>query len=57
VVDGRPSIVFFYVDNLGFGELSCYSGGPFGGAVTAWIDAFVDEGMRFTNCWYSWMAR
>ena len=27
----RPNILFFHVDNLGFGELSCYSGGPFRG--------------------------
>jgi arylsulfatase len=24
----KPNILFFQVDNLGFGELSCYSGGP-----------------------------
>jgi hypothetical protein len=28
-VADRPNILFFHVDNLGFGELSCYSGGPF----------------------------
>jgi hypothetical protein len=27
----RPNILFFHVDNLGFGELSCYSGGPLRG--------------------------
>lgn len=46
---GRPNILFFHVDNLGFGELSCYSGGPFRGAVTARIDAFAQEGVRLTN--------
>ena len=25
----RPNIVFFHVDNLGAGEVSCYSGGPY----------------------------
>jgi hypothetical protein len=30
----RSNIEFFHVDNLGFGELSCHSGGPFRGAVT-----------------------
>ena len=29
-----PNVVFFHVDNLGFGELSCYSGGPFRGCAT-----------------------
>ncbi|HSZ31182.1 MAG TPA: sulfatase-like hydrolase/transferase [Pseudonocardiaceae bacterium] len=45
----RPNILFFHVDNLGFGELSCYSGGPFRGAWTRRIDAFAAEGFRLTN--------
>jgi len=45
----RPNILFFHVDNLGFGELSCYSGGPFRGAVTERIDAFAGDGLRLTN--------
>ena len=45
----RPNILFFHVDNLGFGELSCYSGGPFRGAATNRIDAFAWEGFRLTN--------
>jgi arylsulfatase len=48
-VTDRPNILFFHVDNLGFGELSCYSGGPFRGATTARIDGFAGEGMRLTN--------
>jgi arylsulfatase len=46
---GRPNILFFHVDNLGFGELSCYSGGPFRGAVISRIDAFAADGFRLTN--------
>ena len=45
----RPNILFFHADNLGFGELSCYSGGPFRGATTERIDAFAGEGFRLTN--------
>ena len=30
----HPNILFFHVDNLGFGELTCDSGGPFRGATT-----------------------
>src|ERR1700722_1658060 len=48
-VADRPNILFFHVDNLGFGELSCYSGGPFRGAATGRIDAFAGEGFRLTN--------
>lgn len=45
----RPNILFFHVDNLGFGELSCYSGGPFRGVITERIDGFAGEGFRLTN--------
>lgn len=45
----RPNILFFHVDNLGFGELSCYAAGPFRGARTERIDGFAEEGMRLTN--------
>lgn len=45
----RPNVLFFHVDNLGFGELSCYSGGPFRGTWTRRIDAFAAEGFRMTN--------
>lgn len=44
-----PNVLFFHVDNLGFGELSCYSGGPFRGARTERIDGFASEGFRLTN--------
>jgi arylsulfatase len=47
--NSRPNILFFQVDNLGFGELSCYSGGPFRGVWTERIDAFAQEGFRLTN--------
>ena len=45
----RPNVLFFHVDNLGFGELSCYSGGPFRGVATERIDAFAQDGFRLTN--------
>jgi arylsulfatase A-like enzyme len=45
----RPNMLFFHVDNLGFGELSCYSGGAFRGATTERIDGFAREGFRLTN--------
>jgi arylsulfatase len=46
---GKPNILFFHVDNLGYGELSCYSGGPFRGTQTPRIDAFAAQGFRLTN--------
>jgi arylsulfatase len=48
-VTERPNVLVFHVDNLGFGELSCYSGGPFRGAWTRRIDAFAQQGFRLTN--------
>jgi len=49
MVAARPNILFFHVDNLGFGELSCYSGGPLRGTWTRRIDAFAEQGFRLTN--------
>lgn len=45
----QPNIVFFHVDNLGAGELTCYTGGSFRGAQTRRIDEFATEGIRMTN--------
>ena len=46
---GQPNILYFQVDNLGFGELTCYTGGPFRGATTTRIDEFARAGIRLTN--------
>jgi len=45
----RPNIVFMLVDNLGYGDLSCYCGGTIRGVGTPRIDKFASEGMRLTN--------
>src|SRR5256885_4377901 len=44
-----PNVVYFLVDNLGMGELSSYSGGPFRGVTTTRIDAFSRKGMILLN--------
>ena len=46
---GPPNIVYFLVDNLGYGELGCYSGGILRGPDTRRIDAFAGEGMKLLN--------
>ena len=47
---GRPpNIVYFLVDNLGYGELGCYGGGILRGADTRRIDNFAGEGMKLLN--------
>ncbi|WP_111709767.1 sulfatase family protein [Lutibacter citreus] len=42
----KPNIVVFLVDDLGYGDLSCY-GHPF--MITPNIDKFASEGMKFTD--------
>jgi arylsulfatase len=44
-----PNIVYFLVDNLGYGELGCYGGGILRGAETRRIDAFAAEGVKLLN--------
>lgn len=44
-----PNIVYFLVDNLGYGELGCYGGGLLRGADTRRIDGFANEGMKLLN--------
>ena len=48
-LSGPPNIVYFLVDNLGYGELGCYGGGILRGADTRRIDAFASEGMKLLN--------
>jgi len=45
----KPNIVYFLVDNLGFGELGCYGGGILRGARTPRIDNFAHQGTRLLN--------
>jgi arylsulfatase A-like enzyme len=45
----RPNIIYFQVDNLGFGELGCYGGGVLRGARTPRIDSFAQEGFQLLN--------
>lgn len=42
----RPNIVIIYLDDLGYGDVSCYGGGAL---ITPNIDALANNGVRFTN--------
>jgi len=43
----RPNVVIFLADDLGYGDLGCYSN-PI--IKTPHIDGFASEGIRFTDC-------
>ncbi|MDP6468965.1 MAG: arylsulfatase [Pirellulaceae bacterium] len=45
-VGEKPNIIYFMVDDLGYGELGCYGQKKI---KTPYIDAFASEGMRFTQ--------
>jgi arylsulfatase A-like enzyme len=45
----KPNIVFFFWDNLGWGEVGCYGGGVLRGAPTPRIDQLAMEGLRLLN--------
>jgi arylsulfatase A-like enzyme len=45
----QPNIVFFFWDNLGWGEVGCYGGGVLRGAPTPRIDALAADGLKLLN--------
>ena len=45
----QPNILFYFVDNLGYGELGCYGGGVLRGADTCRIDNFAKQGLQLLN--------
>ncbi len=47
--DKKPNIVYFLVDNIGMGELSCYDGGLTRGAMTPRIDKLAEQGLQLWN--------
>jgi len=47
---GKPNILVIWGDDIGYWNLSCYSGGMMG-YQTPNIDRIAGEGMRFTDCY------
>lgn len=45
----KPNIVYFLVDNLGYGELGAYGGGILRGSKTSELDALAEEGLQLMN--------
>lgn len=46
----RPNIVFFYADDLGYGDLACYGSEQ---AITPNLDQLAEQGTRFTQFYVS----
>ena len=42
----KPNIIFILIDDMGYGDLSCYGGTP---GLTPNIDALAQSGIRFTQ--------
>lgn len=49
MVNDKLNVVYFHVDNLGYGELGCYGGGVLRGVDTKRIDQFAKEGFKLLN--------
>src|SRR5947207_8614691 len=47
---GKPNILVIWGDDIGYWNLSCYSGGMMG-YQTPNIDRIAGEGIRFTDCY------
>jgi arylsulfatase A-like enzyme len=45
----QPNIVFFFWDNLGWGEVGCYGGGVLRGAPTPRVDSLATDGLKLLN--------
>lgn len=47
----RPNILFFVMDDVGWGDLGCYGGGEAAGGPTATMDRLAREGLRLTSAY------
>jgi arylsulfatase A-like enzyme len=48
IVESRPNIIYFLVDDMGYGDVSCLN--PQGKIATPNFDRLAREGMVFTDC-------
>ena len=46
---GKPNIILFMSDDVGWGDLGCYGGGENRGAPTPNLDRLAAEGLQFMS--------
>ena len=42
----KPNVIIIFMDDMGYGDPSCYGGGPY---TTPHLDRMAARGMRFTH--------
>jgi arylsulfatase len=47
----KPNIVWFVIDDMGYGDPGCYGGGALIGAATPNMDRLAREGLKLTSCY------
>jgi arylsulfatase A-like enzyme len=47
----RPNILWFMIDDMGWGEPGCYGGGDAVGAATPHMDRLAAGGLKLTSCY------
>lgn len=47
----KPNLLWFVVDDMGYGDPGCYGGGAVAGAATPHIDRLAREGLKLTSCY------
>jgi len=45
----KPNIIWFVIDDMGYGDLGCYGGGAVIGAATPNIDRLAKDGLKLTT--------
>ena len=53
----KPNILWFVIDDMGYGDPGCFGGGAAIGAATPNMDRLAREGLKLTSCYSQPHAR